>query len=538
MPLEYLDQPAYTPPEDPPFGYDQDGNPLYEDPNPPSATPQAAAPAPAPPIDSAPGVMDTDDEPDPAQVALDNSAATSQHDQGYQPPPPPPPHLNWLQRIIHAGRGDTQVAGVPIATDPYANLNKIYSEYPVKQAPNLLQRIAAGTLGGAAGWSNAARRAAPINIPAVTNNVLYPGYESKLAAWQSRVVPAEQAVTIAGQRAAADYARQNAENKLELASAKAQLDLARGTNYASMADAREVDVTPEIAALSKGAYQVGQKITAGALREITKAAVAAPPPEREIPAYGEVAKRMGVPEGKPVPISSYNAVTAAIASGQRSQWASYMDQAGGDDAKAHALWLNDEIKKAQASRDPFSDVARQALMDRQQQEDLDRVTKNQIDEENKIINQRAIGVRAIQNNPNLIGNKAKQDAIANLDAQAKVQLQKIKDAARLSRLNRKMTGDAVTDYEVTGFNPDGTAAYRVRGAPTVTSGATGATGGSGRVITAPGGSGRGGAAGASGGRGAAPARRPPIGHPATVDGKPGIITGFNAQGKPIITLNQ
>ena len=117
-------------------------------------------------------------------------------------------------------------------------LGKLYDQYPQRKAPNWMERVAAGVLGGAAGWSNAARRAAPIDIAKTTEGILHPGYESKLQEWQSRVVPAQQAVELAGQQAAAGWKGQQIQNETQLKSAQTQMNLDRAKMYNSMAENR------------------------------------------------------------------------------------------------------------------------------------------------------------------------------------------------------------------------------------------------------------------------------------------------------------
>lgn len=143
-------------------------------------------------------------------------------------------------------------------------LSKVYDAYPQRKAPNWMERIAAGVLGGAAGYSNAARRAAPIDIGKTTEGILYPGYDSKLAAWQSKVVPAQQAVEIAGQQAAAGWKGQQIAAESALKGAQVDYYEKRGQYYGSLNQSRLVPVTPEIEKASANFYHVGQQITAAA----------------------------------------------------------------------------------------------------------------------------------------------------------------------------------------------------------------------------------------------------------------------------------
>ena len=72
---------------------------------------------------------------------------------------------------------------------------------PIKENPKWWERLAAAGIGGAAGWSNAASRTRnPINIAAAQENILHPGYQDKVAQWQSRVMPAQAKLDLALQQ--------------------------------------------------------------------------------------------------------------------------------------------------------------------------------------------------------------------------------------------------------------------------------------------------------------------------------------------------
>ena len=72
---------------------------------------------------------------------------------------------------------------------------------PVKENPKWWERLAAAGIGGAAGWSNAASRTRnPINIAAAQENILHPGYQDKLAQWQSRVMGPQAKLDLALQQ--------------------------------------------------------------------------------------------------------------------------------------------------------------------------------------------------------------------------------------------------------------------------------------------------------------------------------------------------
>lgn len=174
------------------------------------------------------------------------------------------PKLPWWKNVAHIALDhpvvqarDTGSDQVPDMTEARNTYQKIINQYPQRQAPNWLERIAAGALGGAAGWSNAARRAAPIDIGKVTEGVLYPGYDSKLAAWQSKVVPAQQTMDLAGQQQAAQWKGQQVTSESALKQAQTWMNLQRGLNYQNLSAAHTIQVTPEMEAATGGEFKAG-----------------------------------------------------------------------------------------------------------------------------------------------------------------------------------------------------------------------------------------------------------------------------------------
>ena len=125
---------------------------------------------------------------------------------------------------------------VPDVTGAIEAVKSEHAKMPVQKAPNWLERIAAGGLGAAAGYSNAARRAAPIDIQKSTEGILHPGYAGKLAEWQSRVGKLEKIAELTGQQAGAGYASQKAQSEAELKRAQAQAAMQHGQYWLSRSE--------------------------------------------------------------------------------------------------------------------------------------------------------------------------------------------------------------------------------------------------------------------------------------------------------------
>lgn len=175
--------------------------------------------------------------------------------------PPAPWWKDLASKALNHPGSNVPVTGtgeVPTMAEAAKSYEKVLNQYPQRQAPNWIERVAAGALGAAAGYSNAARRAAPIDIGKVTEGVLYPGYEGKLAAWQSRVVPAQQQMEIAGQQAAAGWKGQQINSEMALKQAQAEMNIKRGNFYDNAN--RLMEVTPAAEAASNGILKANTKV--------------------------------------------------------------------------------------------------------------------------------------------------------------------------------------------------------------------------------------------------------------------------------------
>ena len=198
---------------------------------------------------------------------------------------PPAPKPGFLQRMVQIATqhpGETPQAApsngtIPAYPDALKGLAKIYDQYPQRKAPNWLERVAAGALGAAAGYSNAAKRAAPIDIQKSTEGILYPGYEGKLAAWQSRVVPAQQAVQLAGEQVAAQRAAELNAANVGLKNAQTQMNLERGQYYVGQNGRGMVQVTPAMEQATGGKIKAGTVVPSATVDTALNDAIKANP---------------------------------------------------------------------------------------------------------------------------------------------------------------------------------------------------------------------------------------------------------------------
>lgn len=442
--------------------------------------------------------------------------------QSAQPPAAPatlPKHLNWIQKALdiatrHPGATPpTDTGEMAPLPETLKTLSKVYNQYPQRQVPNWLERIAAGALGAAAGYSNAARRAAPIDIGKVTEGVLYPGYDSKLAAWQSRVVPAQQAVEMAGQVVGAQQKAQL--NVAEVALKQAQAQQAEGLGRGGM-----MTVTPEMEKATNGILKAGTQVSgiavssalndaAGryakktpvtAMEKLTDLKQAFPNrtdewySQRLYPTAGRVtppteasvkdtqirADFASLTGKEPAAVTEaemntarrmYGAGDPLITSGLRTFV--YQNKRLPTPPEENGIINRAKLASAADRRNPEMDAAAAI----RKQEDLDRVGTWATDERNRILNHRqsemdriAAAKRALTlpnaNRNDVNTQNAALDAqLATIHQQAARELQSIQDQYAIRARSRNVQG--VTDYNV-GVAPNGDIQYMPRpltGAP-------------------------------------------------------------------------
>lgn len=249
---------------------------------------------------------------------------------------------------------------------------------PVLPAPKLLNRIGAGALGAAAGWSNAARRAAPIDIKAATEPILYPGYDRKLATWQSEQDVADKQVENFGQKVGAEYASQKAQSESALKFAQAEAAIKHGDYWErrSEQERNQWKIAPD-----GSLYNTinGQRVEKPESRDARyKAAMAITGGDKVWSSYYALGEKLPPP-------TQHNV----------SEWQSYLDANGGDSTKALAAKNQDDIHKAIASRDPSLANYRNFEELQRTQDALNRINKERVDEEQRIQSDRQAKLTAL-----------------------------------------------------------------------------------------------------------------------------------------------
>jgi hypothetical protein len=165
-------------------------------------------------------------------------------------------------------------------------------------------------------------------------NILHPGYQSKLAEWQSRVAPLKEAADIEGQRQAASLKAEQMGSTTALQSAQAD----RARALAQMSDRR-----------FQGQWKADTK-TGELYNTTTGEHIAAPetPQDRLITAQALVAAGGLTAEQVPYfvnkqPLPAPKAMEATPPK-QANEWQTYLDAAGGDPNKARQLYVNDQAR--------------------------------------------------------------------------------------------------------------------------------------------------------------------------------------------------
>jgi hypothetical protein len=209
------------------------------------------------------------------------------------------------------------------------------AKQPVETQPRWWQRALGAAAGFGAGYSNAASRTKhPIDVGEMEQNILHPGYQSKLAEWQSRVAPLKEAADIEGQRQAASLKAEQMGSTTALQSAQAD----RARALAQMSDRR-----------FQGQWKADTK-TGELYNTTTGEHIAAPetPQDRLITAQALVAAGGLTAEQVPYfvnkqPLPAPKAMEATPPK-QANEWQTYLDAAGGDPNKARQLYVNDQAR--------------------------------------------------------------------------------------------------------------------------------------------------------------------------------------------------
>jgi hypothetical protein len=146
--------------------------------------------------------------------------------------------------------------------------------YPVNKAPAWWQRVLGGIAGGAAGVSNASGHTRhPIDIGAMKQNILSPGYQDKLNQWNSEYAPLAAEVNMDAAQRQAQLAQQKQQLEQQKVASEDQYRQAEGKRAEAQANywngigkTNMVKVTPALSKMSEGAYEPGQMVP-GAVAE-------------------------------------------------------------------------------------------------------------------------------------------------------------------------------------------------------------------------------------------------------------------------------
>lgn len=312
----------------------------------------------------------------------------------------------------------------------------VAAERPVMTPPKWYQRLGAGALGAAAGWSNAAGRARPIDIDAATENILHPGYKTKLEEWQNRVIPAQQQADILGQQVSAERASAIAQSQEQLRQAQAVAAMQHGAYWQSRSEQE------------RNQWKIDPK--SGQLYNTITGAVSAKPPTAKDRFDTALALGATKDEAKQYALSGKITVTAPHVPAI-STAALAVRAAGGSTG-------NPEIDKmdprsasaaidAAKGRDPMASLYRQTVMDQKKQADLDAVGNWKTNEEHRVIHDRDQLLK-----PDSNGNSPAPEVVARINAQARNQLQTIQDQFAGKARARGLQPD---DYDVSVEGPGG-----------------------------------------------------------------------------------
>lgn len=299
------------------------------------------------------------------------------------------------------------------------------AEMPIRPMPKLLNRIGAGALGAAAGWSNAARRAAPIDIKEATDPILYPGYDRQVASWQSRQAAAKQQVQDFGQQVSAEIASQKAQSEAQLKYAQAKAAIEHGDYWErrSEQERNQWKIAPDGSLYNTITGQRGIVPQNSAAKY--KAAMAITGGDKQASAFYALNGKLPSP-------TQHNT----------SKEQMYLDANGGDPNKALAAQRADEIAKARESRDPSVANFRSFEEELHRNQDMDAVQKTRNDAEHRILTDRQAKLTGLTT-AGQSADRAARTAQINRDAAAQLQSMQEEYAAAIRR-----RGGSATDFNV------------------------------------------------------------------------------------------
>lgn len=294
--------------------------------------------------------------------------------------------------------------------DPYVNalnrLEALQSQFPVRDKPKWYEKLAAAGLGAAAGYSNAAGRTRnPIDIAKTNEAIMYPGYQDKLAQWQSRVIPAEKIAELEGQKAAAGWKGQQIQSEAQLKQAQVYQAMQHGQYWLSRSEQErnQWKIDPKSGELinTVNGSRVPPAQTEQDRYQIAMAMKATPDEAR----YYALNKSL----------SGYGSTLANDAAAKQPTMPSlYLQAAHGDPAKAIQLYEQAQAaRRAQKERDPYIDLMKAAQLDKLHNDELDRVANTKITQESRIREQEKNEINQLLN-VNRAGSQALVDPSGQL----------------------------------------------------------------------------------------------------------------------------
>lgn len=302
---------------------------------------------------------------------------------------------------------------------------QIESRYPIRPVPKLLNRIGAGALGAAAGWSNAARRAAPIDTKALADAALYPGYDAKLANWQSQENAAKLQVENYGQQVGAQYTAQKAQSDAQLKFAQAKQAIERGDYWERRSEQE------------RNQWKIGAD---GSLYNTISGQRVEKPPTTDAKYKAAMAITGGDKEK-----SAYYALNGKLPTPTQhntSKEQMYLDANGGDPVKALAAQQRDAVATAQQSRDPGIASNRTEVEDLRSQAAIDKVNRDRLEDEHRILADRQAKLTQLTTSGQSADRIARTAEI-NRDAAAQLQVMHNNYADSVRR-----RGGTANDYDV------------------------------------------------------------------------------------------
>lgn len=271
-------------------------------------------------------------------------------------------------------------------TTALQNREDIAAQRPVMGKPKWWERVAAGAAGGLAGFSNAAGRARPIDIPGMTQAIEHPGYQNRLEEWQSRMIPAEQRAEIEGQKAAAGWKSQEVAGQAALRDAQATQAMAHGQYWLSRSEQE------------RNQWKIDPK-TGILYNTVTRQTIQAAPTVKDR-YQTAIALLSAANGGKPLSEEdkqqaleySFNGKLSEHADRNPNEWALYLKANGGDSAAAIKAWQADKIAAAKAARRPTGGMTelQQINLDQRNNLNLDRIANKKNTDERSILDRHRI----------------------------------------------------------------------------------------------------------------------------------------------------